>query len=140
MFYFKYQSADWVRQYGLPQHHLRIISLYVDVNGQRWYWIFDTTLNRKYADYRWIGASELEAGSELVLPADNDMHAWYILQRCERLRCVKYSIPQKLDCESLQRFIQTGREDDRWSPQVVWTGLLASVAVTCGIIAYSRNN
>ena len=140
MFYFKYQPADWVKQYGLPQHHLRIVSWIVDANGESWYLIFDTTLNRKCADYRWIRATELEDGSELVQRAENDIHACDILQRCERLRCVKYSIPQKLDCESLQRFIQTGREEDRWSPQVVWTGLFASVAIACGIVAYSRNN
>lgn len=140
MFYFKYQSTDWVKQYGLPQHHLRIISLRVDAEGQRWYWIFDTTLTRKFADYRWIRATELEARSELVQRAESTVRAWDILQRCERLRCLKYSIPQKQDCESLQRFIQTGREADRWSSQVAWTGLVASVAITWGIVAYSRGN
>src|SRR5258706_236255 len=114
MFSFRYQPADWVRRYGIPQHHLRIVAC-VNSQGQRWYQIFDTTLTRSHANYEWILADVLEANSELVKRADNPVHAWQILQRCQANCCLKYSIPQRQDCESLQRFLHTGREEDRWS-------------------------
>jgi hypothetical protein len=137
-FKFKYETADWVKQYGFPQHHLRIISRHVDVDGKRWYWRFDTTLSRSHADYSWIAADELEANSELVMRAQHGIHAWEILQRCEKLCCLKYSIPQRQDCESLQRFIQFGNENDRFSTQV-WNVIGASLLVGVVVMA-SRNN
>lgn len=60
---FNYARADLVKQYGLPQHHLRVIAAHVDVNCQRWYSIFDTTPAQGHADYRWIRADELESNS-----------------------------------------------------------------------------
>ena len=137
MFYFKYQVADWVKQYGLPQHHLRIVLTHVDANFQRWYRIFDTTLGRTQADYGWILADVLESNSALVERAKSQAHALEILGRCQANCCLKYSIPRRQDCESLQRFIQTGREDDRWSPQV-WTGIAAAVIV--GLFFFGGNS
>lgn len=132
---FKYSAADWVKQFGLPQHHLRIIFHHVDSASQRWYQIFDTTLRRGHADYDWTPADVLEANSELVMSAENSDHARAILQRCANLQGLSYSIPQRQDCESLQGYIQTAREQDRWSTQV-WTAIgtaFASVLVVATI-------
>lgn len=118
MYDFKYLNADWVKENGFPQHNLRIISRNVDEHGQRWYTIFDTTLKREYADYDWRWADVLEANSELVKSAESVDHARAILQRCADLRYMRYSIPRRQDCESLQRYIQTAREEDRWCPQL----------------------
>ena len=139
MFYFRYFPADWVKQYGLPQHHLRVISAHVDANAQRWYWIFDTTLARGYADFCWMSADQLEAGSELVERAQNELHAWEIIKRCESLRYTPYSIPQRQDCESLQGFAQYGCEQQRQSRQVAWAGLIGTVAVAWGVIALAQH-
>jgi hypothetical protein len=117
--HFKYQAGDWVRQNGIPQHHLRIVSCIPGVEDIHYYEVFDTTLECGYADYSVRQADLLEANSELVERAENDQHVALILARCKLLRHIKYSVPQRLDCESLQRLIQTGKEEDRWSPQVV---------------------
>jgi hypothetical protein len=117
----KYNVADWVKEKGLIPHHLRIISRYVE-NGRRRYRTFDTTLNRGYADYDSVSAAALEANSEIVMSAENVGHAAAILYGCESLRWLPYSIPQRQDCESLQRYLQAFREADRWSP-TVWTAI-----------------
>jgi hypothetical protein len=132
MYFFRFQVGDWVKEIGLPQHHLRVTALDLDMNtGLPIYQIFDTTLRRGHADYEWRWAHEFEANSMLVQRADSSRHVQQILERCQNFYCLKYSIPQRQDCESIQRFIHTGREEDRWSPQV-WTGIAA--AVTVGII------
>ena len=141
MFYFRYRAADWVKRNGLPTHHLRIISPHVNPwDGQCWYCIFDTTLSRRYADYSWVLADILERGSEIVMHAENDIHAYDILQLCERLRFLSYSIPQRQDCESLQRFIQAGREADRWSPQVQVGLVLGLAALGVGLSISAASN
>jgi hypothetical protein len=114
---FKYGRADWVKERGFPEHHLRIIRTHTNPDGQRWYLIWDTTLQRGYADYDWREADQLETKSELVKSADSDAHASLILGWCQQLTRTPYSIPQRLDCESLQRYVQSAREED-WSPQV----------------------
>lgn len=120
--HFKYQDGDWVKEYGIPEHHLRIIIFVEMEDGGRWYMTYDTTLQQGYSEYKWRWADELEAKSELVQHADGPAHLQLILARCLATWHLKYSIPARLDCESLQRFIQTGQEEDRWSPQV-WTGI-----------------
>jgi hypothetical protein len=135
MYYFKYSAADWVKENGFPHHHLRIIARHVDNHGQRWYTIFDTTLKRGHADYDWRWADVLEANSELVKSAENVDHARAILQRCAKLRYWAYSVLQRTDCESLQGYIQTAKEEDRWCPQlwktigVVLSGSLLVAAI-----------
>ena len=47
----KYQTADWVVEPGLPDHHLRIIQQHVDPNSIGWYSIFDTRLAQGHSDY-----------------------------------------------------------------------------------------
>jgi hypothetical protein len=121
--FWKYQDGDWVAELGLPDHHLRIISRYVSVQGQRCYLIFDTTRKRAWADYEARLADELEKNSHLVQHAASEEHARSILQLCANARFLPYSIPERQDCESLQRWIHTGgREEYRWSPQV-WGGI-----------------
>jgi hypothetical protein len=128
MFYPKYQRADWVKQYGLPQHHLRIVDVQFCYATYRWkYQVFDTTLSRRFADFFWMDAAELELNSELVMNADNFQHANEIIARCGQLRGLWYSIPARTDCESIQGFIQAGQEKDRFSPQV--QGALGTVAI-----------
>src|SRR5437667_39036 len=135
-YYFNYEIGDWVKKFGLPQHHLRITDRLVDEgDGQRWYKIFDTTLNRGHADYEWVLADQLEASSVLVAHAVNSVHVQQILWRCQNFCCLPYSIRQRQDCESVQRFIHTGRENDRWSPQV-WTGIAAAIV---GVVAIARS-
>lgn len=124
-----YRKADWVVERGLlVDHHLRIIDTHISPTAQRFYLIFDTTtFNRGYADYEWRLADELEKHSDLVRRADSEEHAQAILQLCANVRYLPYSIFQRQDCESLQRWIHTGgREEYRWSPQL-WTGI-ATVA------------
>ena len=121
MFGFKYAVADWVKEYGLPQHHLRIIDHRVVHDGfqlVRQYLIFDTTLRRGHADYEWVAADRLEANSELVEHTDDLVKMHEILTMCQRCRYVRYSILKRLDCESLQRYIQTLDEAQRYSQQV----------------------
>jgi hypothetical protein len=136
MYFFKFQVADWVKKLGVPQHHLRITQVLVDDNGQRWYEIFDTTLQRGRADYEWVLADQLEEFSVLVARAESIAHATEILERCKPLYGLQYAIPGRQDCESIQRFIHTGREADRWSPQV-WTGIAA--AVVLGFFFFGNN-
>jgi hypothetical protein len=115
---FKYRDGDWVKERGFPEHHLRIMYFFESDDGRRLYMTYDTTLKRGYSDYELRDANQLEANSDLVQHADNDMHLQYILARCQASQHIKYSIPGRTDCESLQRFIQTGDEADRWCPQL----------------------
>jgi len=137
MHFFKFQVGDWVKENGLPQHHLRVTSVGFDMNaGLPIYQVFDTTLRRGHADYEWRWAHPFEANSILVQRANGPLHVQQILGRCQNFCCLKYSIPQRQDCESIQRFIHTGREADRWSPQV-WTGIAAAITVAI-MVAVNR--
>ncbi len=130
---FKYAVADWVRDRGMPQHHLRIIDRKVETDGFcifRWYYIFDTTLSRGYADYSWVRADALESNSDLVERTHDLVKIHDILTMCQRCQYVRYSILQRLDCESLQRYIQTFDESQRYSPQVRgWATVGALIAL-----------
>ena len=117
----KYQTGDWVMEPGLPNHHLRIIDVLVDDNSVRFYLIFDTTMRDGFSDFRWRQADELEFKSKLeARPHADQVPA--IVQRVLLCRYVGYSLWSRTDCESLQRWIHTGMEQVRWSPQV-WTAI-----------------
>ena len=106
---------------GFPNHHLRIIHQHVDDDGVRWYRIFDTSLRERYSDYKWRQADELESKSGLEKrPNPGDVEA--ILRRAAACRYILYSLLARTDCESLQQWIHTGKENDRWSPQF-WGGI-----------------
>lgn len=126
--YFKYWEGDWVKESGIPEHHLRILYAFFDDGGNRWYQTYDTTLEQRYSDYRFRWADELEAKSVLVERAENHDHLQAIFARCEATRLTPYSVPARWGCHSLQRYLQTGREEDRWCPQV-WTGIGVVAAV-----------
>jgi len=123
----RYEPWDWVMLFGFPNHHLRIVEQ--RWNGSvRWYLIFDTRLG-SHGDYSWRRADELdpEHKSVLIARATPDQIPG-IRYRTERCHLVGYSFLARTDCESIQRWIQTGNEGDRWSPQVVagaGAGLLA---------------
>lgn len=129
----KYEAGDWVVEPGLPDHHLRIVQPVLDANV-RWYLIFDTNLfTEGYGHYEWRGADELEWKSRLeARPHPDDVPA--VLERTASCRFIKYSIFARTDCESLQRWIHSGEERDRWSPQV-WIGAGAVVASIALIFA-----
>ena len=57
-----------------------------------------------------------------------------ILERAALSRFLSYSLFARTDCESLQRWIHTGNEQDRWSPQV-WMGIGGSVLGTLVVAA-----
>jgi hypothetical protein len=135
--HFKYGDGAWVKERGFPEHHLRIIFAFFDDEGERWYQVFDTTLKRGYADYEWRRADQLEANSDLVANAQDNQHLWFIGARCAAVQHVKYSLPARTDCESLQRFVQTGQEADRWCPQL-WKMLAGCAAV--GVLVAVANN
>jgi hypothetical protein len=129
----KYEAGDWVVEPGLPDHHLRIVQQVLDANA-RWYLIFDTNLfTEGYGNHKWRGADELEWKSRLgARPHPNDVPA--VLERTASCRFIKYSILARTDCESLQRWIHSGEERDRWSPQVwIGAGLFGAV-----ILAYAQ--
>jgi hypothetical protein len=117
----KYQAGDWVVEPGLPDHHLRVIEQFFDANGARWYTIFDTSLREQYGDYRWRNAEELERLSNLkARPEPQDLPA--ILARAASCRGIAWSMLARTDCESIQGWIHSGDESDRWSAQV-WLGI-----------------
>jgi len=121
----KYQAGDWVVEPGFPNHHLRIIDSLIDDNHIRWYLIFDTTMRDGFSDFRWRHADALESTSKLeARPRPEDVPA--IIERAIQVRYLLYSILSRTDCETLQRWIHTGMEQVRWSPQV-WTGIAATV-------------
>ena len=129
----KYEVGDWVVEPGLPDHHLRIVQQFWD-GSILWYRIFDTSLREHHGDYRWRQAIELEARSYLkTRPAADQIPA--ILERTERCRLIEWSILGRTDCESIQGWIHTGEEKDRWSPQV-WIGIGLGVF---GAIAVASN-
>src|SRR5262245_36779072 len=114
----EFDPADWIMSaswLGLIDHHMRVVRRYVDENQERWYLIFDTTLKRGYGDYEWVEAAQLENYARLVQRPDPQFID-AILQRTAMCRGLKYSIPDRLDCESLQRWIHTGCEAFRWCP------------------------
>ena len=129
--HWKYAVADWVVEPGIPDHHLRIVGQFVDSASIRWYRIFDTSMTEVHSDYKLRRADDLEPKSRLeARPLPADVAA--ILQRTEHCRFVRYSIFARTDCESLQRWIHSGNESARWSPQV-WTAL---GTVCCLALAY----
>jgi hypothetical protein len=101
---------------GFPNHHLRTVEQRW-INSTRWYLIFDTRLG-SHGDYRLRPAHELESKSVRIAGASPDQIPG-IRQRTEFCRCIGYSFLARTDCESIQRWIQTGNPADRWSPQVV---------------------
>lgn len=126
-----YQEGDWVVEPGLPDHHLRIVQRLVDVNLIRWYQIFDTSLKNVYGDFRWRQADELETKSRLKARPNADQVP-AILRRTEQCRFIEWSILARTDCESIQGWIHSGDEQDRWSPQVwisVGFGVLGAIAL-----------
>jgi len=117
----KYESGDWVEEPGLPDHHLRIVQQVLDANNVRWYSIFDTSFGDGYAEYRWRPANELESKSRLkARPEPDEVPA--VLERTAFCRGIGWSLLARTDCESIQGWIQSGSENDRWSPQV-WMGI-----------------
>ncbi len=112
----RYAPWDWVMEPGLPNHHLRIVEQ-GSINFVRWYLVFDTRLG-SHGDYSWRLADALERKSLRIAGAAPDQIPG-IRQRTERCYLVGYSFLARTDCESIQRWIQTGNESDRWSPQVV---------------------
>lgn len=124
-----YQEGDWVVEPGLPDHHLRIVQWFVDGNLVRWYRVFDTSSRNVYGDYRWRLADELESKSRLKARPEPDRIP-AILERTEQCRFIEWSILARTDCESIQGWIHSGDEQDRWSPQV-WIG----VGLVAGVIA-----
>lgn len=141
VYLYEYRVGDWVKKKSVPNHHLLIVEAGPDMCGHPSYQIFDTKVDRGHADFDCVLADELEANSELVLHADSPEHVRAILQRCQELCCRDYSILKRQDCESLQRYIHTGQEADRWSPQVVGAIVLTAVAVAVGVVvAKSKNN
>lgn len=123
--HWNYEAGDWVVELGLPDHHLRIVRQFFDASAVRWYRIFDTSLRGGYGDYGWRQADELESKSRLkARPEPDQVPA--ILERTERCRFVEWSILARTECESIQGWIHTGNESDRWSSQV-WMALPFSV-------------
>ena len=124
----KYESGDWVVEPGLPEHHLRIVQRFqqiFDGNVVRWYSIFNTSLREHHGDYKWRQANELESKSRLKMRPDADQVP-AILERTEQCRFIQWSILARTDCESIQGWIHSGDEADRWSSQV-WIGIGAGV-------------
>lgn len=125
----KFGPGDWVVEPGLPNHHLRIVERHLE-NNVRWYKIFDTRMN-DVGEYRWRQANELESKSFLYAsPTPDQIPA--ILERTESCRGIEWSAWVRTDCESIQRWIHTGNENDRWSPQVlIGVGLAAVITLAC---------
>jgi hypothetical protein len=130
----KYESGDWVVEPGLPDHHLRIVQQFLDAQNVRWYGIFDTSLRENYGDYRWRQANELEPKSRLkARPEPDQVPA--ILERTAFCRGIEWSMLARTDCESIQGWIHSGNENDRWSPQVwmgIGLGVLGVIALASG--------
>jgi len=114
----RYHPWDWVMLFGFPHHHLRIVEQRW-INSARWYLMFDTRLG-SHGDYRLRRADELdpEHKSVLIARATPDQIPC-IRYRTESCHLLGYSFLARTDCESIQRWIQTGNPADRWSPQVV---------------------
>jgi len=136
----KYEVGDWVVEPGLPNHHLRVVRHFVnlgplDFRPVRWYGIFDTNLlERGGGDYSWRLADELEHTSFLnARPAPGQVPE--ILKRTEQCRHLPWSIMNRTDCESIQRWIHSGDENDRWSPQVL---LGVGTAIAALVFALNR--
>jgi hypothetical protein len=115
----RYEAADWVVEPGLIDHHLRIVRGFVNHEGVRTYQVFDTSLRVGFSDYSLRLADELESKSRLQ-SRPPVLQVPFILHRTELCRYIDYSLLARTDCESLQRWIHTGNEQNRWSPQV-WT-------------------
>jgi hypothetical protein len=119
-----FEIADWAESTGvsylfLINHHLRITARWRDADGVRWYQIFDTTAKRGHGDYESVLATEIESHCRRVRrPPAHAISG--ILARTAQCRYVPYSIKDRQDCESIQRWIETGLEKYRFSPQV-WT-------------------
>jgi hypothetical protein len=137
----KYQSGEWVVEPGLPDHHLRIVQQVLDANDVRWYSIFDTSLRDSYGDYRRRQANELEPKSRLKSrPEPEEVPA--VLERTAFCRGIEWSVLAQTDCESLQGWIHSGNENDRWSPQVwiaIGAGVLSAIALANGQSKQRRN-
>jgi len=113
----RYQAGDWVIEPGIPDHHLRIAEQRLDESGSRQYVVFDARPNQ-LSGYGLRNADELERKSKLnVRPQPHEIPA--VMQRTQRACGLKYSVLGHTECESLQRWIQTGDEKDRWSPQLL---------------------
>lgn len=115
-----FQAGDWVVEKGIPDHHLRIIEQFTDALGIRFYIVFETSLRDKFSGLRYRNAEQLESKAAWKMGAGNDLDA--ILERARRACGIPYSILARTDCESLQRWIQSGKEEDRWSTQL-WLAL-----------------
>lgn len=133
-----HEVGDWIVSPswgGLIDHHMRVIDRLTDINGQRWYRIFDTTLARGHADYEWVAADALERNSRIV-QRPHPFFVLAILDRAAKCKGLKYSVSDRQDCESLQRWIHTGQEQYRWCPQV-WTAV-ATVFGSVLIAAFQK--
>jgi hypothetical protein len=135
-----FKDADWIKTsswLGAIEHHMRI----VDYRNfwKREYLVFHTTPTVGYAHYEWVSADELERNAIWVNGAVDAAHASLILQRAFNSWGLEYSVPKRQDCESLQRWIQTGDENYRWSPQF-WSGVaLVVFAVGYAVVNEHRN-
>jgi hypothetical protein len=114
----KFGAGDWLVKKGIPDHHLRVIEPHTDHLGNRFYLVFETSLRDKLSGFRYRNAEQLESTATWKMGAGNDLDG--ILDRARRACGIEYSILAHTDCESLQRWIQTGKEEDRWSTQVWW--------------------
>jgi len=136
----RFKNADWVKcptWFGAVEHHMRIVDY--RSYDEREYLIFHTTPAVGYAHYEWISADKLERTAIWVNGAVDAAHAPLILQRTFNSWGLKYSVQNRQDCESLQRWIQTGDENYRWSPQF-WSGVAVVVfAIGYAVVNEHRN-
>jgi len=115
-----FRAGDWVVEKGVPNHHLRIIEQFTDALGIRFYVVFETSQRDKFSGFRYRNAEQLESTATWKMGAGNELDA--IVERARRACGIPYSILARTDCESLQRWIQSGKEEDRWSTQL-WFAL-----------------
>ena len=92
---------------GFPDHHLRIIGQRYGDNGIRWSLIFDTSARKRLSDHKWRCADELETQVKIGEETHpDDIPA--IFERTGSCCYVLYSLLERTDCESIQRWIHTG--------------------------------
>jgi hypothetical protein len=137
-----FEIADWIKSTSasclfLIDHHMRITARWKCEDGVRWYQIFDTTLERGFADYKWVLAAELEKHCQrfrrppaYAIPG--------ILARVPYCQNVPYSVKDCQDCESIQRWIETGQEKYRFSTQVWSYVAIVGFAFVHGITQSSK--
>jgi hypothetical protein len=126
---FQFQDADWLTEGGLVTHHLRVYERGIEeATGRRTYTILDTRLQDQFSSFKVRYADDVEANAKLYHRSSPEEIPG-IKARMWQANGVAYSILKCTDCESLQRWIQTGRHEDRWSPQVVGWAVAGGVGL-----------